>query len=275
MNNSPKISVIVPCYNNDQTIIETIESITKQEYSPVEIIIVNDGSTDKSEDIVSSYIKINNAVNIALINQDNSGPSKSRNNGAEKATGKYLLFLDADDLIAPSYIKKSIECLENNPMLNIVYSEAEYFGAKKGKWNLPEFKLPNFLVENCIPISAIIRNEVFTKVGKFDENLNFVEDWELWIKIIMEFGGVYQIPETLFYYRKRFDKSSITDNENIESIKDWSRLYIYNKHYKYYLEHGYDIVTLTSTKERSELYKRKYYNVWYRKLFYKLKKNGI
>jgi glycosyltransferase involved in cell wall biosynthesis len=120
MNNSPKISVIVPCYNNDQTIIETIESITKQEYSPVEIIIVNDGSTDKSEDIVSSYIKINNAVNIALINQDNSGPSKSRNNGAEKATGKYLLFLDADDLIAPSYIKKSIECLENNPMLNIV-----------------------------------------------------------------------------------------------------------------------------------------------------------
>ncbi len=272
MNFCPTISVIIPCFNNEETIIETIESITKQEYSSYEIIIVNDGSTDKSADIVSNFIKINNSNNITLINQINSGPSKSRNNGADKATGKYLLFLDADDLIAPSYIKKCIDYLEQNQNINIVYSNAAFIGARKGNWNLPEFKLPNYLVENCIFISAVIRKEVFDKVGKFDENLHFLEDWELWIKIIMEFGGVHRISETLFYYRKRFDKSSITDNENIELIKDSSRLYIYNKHYKYYSKNGYDIVTLTSTKEQSERYKLKYYNVWYRKLFYKFKK---
>ena len=249
MKNIPKVSVIIPCFNNEQTIIETINSIINQVYSYIEIIVVNDGSTDKSKEIVYDFIKKNETTNLILINQINSGPSKSRNSGSIKATGEYLLFLDADDIIDSNFISKCVYCLEQNKDLNIVYTKAAYIGARQGNWNLPDFKLPNFLIENCIPISALIRSDVFNKVGKFDENLNFIEDWELWIRIIMEYGGVHQIPEVLFFYRKRFDKSSLTDDKNIDLIKDKSRLYIYNKHYNYYKKYGYDIVTLTTTKK--------------------------
>ncbi|MFV8345313.1 glycosyltransferase family 2 protein [Flavobacterium sp. ZB4P13] len=272
MNPIPKISVIIPCFNNETTILETIESVNQQEYSSIEMVIVNDGSTDRSTQVISDYIKNNNAANITLINQVNSGPSKSRNNGADKAIGKYLLFLDADDIIAPSFINKCIEHLEKDQTLNIVYTEAEYFGAKNRAWILPEFKISNFLESNCIPISAVIRNEVFKEVGKFDENLNYTEDWELWIRIVKEFGGVHKIPESLFFYRKRFDKSSITDDKKNWNIRDQSTLYIYNKHYAYFSENNYDIETLLKSKDSNGKYKKKYYNVWYRKLFYKITK---
>jgi glycosyltransferase involved in cell wall biosynthesis len=270
MNISPKVSVVIPCFNNAQTIIETLNSVINQKYDNIEIIIVNDGSSDDSEAVILDFI--NNKSNIALINKKNSGPSNSRNKGSERATGKYLLFLDADDKIAPSFIYKCVKCLEDDEKLNLVCSKAEFFGAKKGPWELPEFKFPNFLIDNCIPITTMIRTDVFNKLGKFDENLNFEEDWELWIRIITELGGVYRIPENLFFYRKRFDKSSLSDNKNLDAIKEKTRLYIYNKHYEQYSKNGYDIISLTTSKEQNVYYKKKYYNVWYRKLFYSIKK---
>jgi glycosyltransferase involved in cell wall biosynthesis len=269
MNNNPKVSVVIPCFNNETTIIETLNCILNQEYKDIEVIIVNDGSKDNSKEVITDFII--NKSNLNLINQNNSGPSNSRNTGSETASGKYLLFLDADDLIAPSFIKKSVELLEKDEKLNIVYSKAEFFDAKKGIWNLSDFKMPNFLIDNCIPITALIRTEVFRKVGKFDEKLGFTEDWELWIRIVLQFGGVYQIPEVLFYYRQRYDKSSITDNKNLDAVKERTRLYIYNKHYKYYATNGYDITSILTSKTQNERYKIKYYNVWYRKLFYLIK----
>jgi glycosyltransferase involved in cell wall biosynthesis len=266
MTNSPKISVVIPCFNNENTILETIESIVKQDYSCIEIIIVNDGSTDDTNQAVDKYIKKNDINNIILINQSNSGPSISRNNGASCATGEYLLFLDADDKIAVNYISKCINHLENDHLLNIVYSEAAYFGAKKGIWKLPDFDLQNFLVLNCIPISAVIRKNIFQKVGGFDENLSYTEDWELWIRIVKLFGGVYKIPELLFFYRKRIDKSSITDTN--KNLKDKSNLYIYNKHYDYFAENNFDIETLLQSKSSNEKYKKKYFDIWYRRLYY-------
>nr|WP_309759704.1 glycosyltransferase family A protein [Flavobacterium sp.] len=269
MKSFPKISIVIPCFNNDNTIIETIESVMKQVYSSIEMIIVNDGSTDNSEKVITSYIESKKITNITLINQANAGPSKSRNNGAHIATGTYLMFLDADDLLAPTYIDSCIAKLERDKNLNIVYTEGEYFGAKKGKWNLPNFSIPNFLEANCIPISAVIRNEVFKKVGGFDENLGYTEDWDLWIRIVQEVGGVYKIDQPLFFYRKRFDKSSITDNS--KNLGQQSTIYIYNKNYSFFAANGYDIETLLQSKDSNGKYKKKYYNVWYRKLFYKLR----
>ncbi len=273
MKSFPKISVVIPCFNNANTIIETIESVIKQVYSSIEMIIVNDGSTDSSEQVISNYIESKKITNITLINQVNAGPSKSRNNGANIATGTYLMFLDADDLLAPTYIDTCITHLERDKNLNIVYTEGEYFGAKKGKWNLPNFSIPNFLESNCIPISAVIRNEVFKKVGGFDEKLGYTEDWDLWIRIVQEAGGVYKIDQPLFFYRKRFDKSSITDNS--KNLGQQSTIYIYNKNYSFFAANGYDIETLLQSKDSNGKYKKKYYNVWYRKLFYKLRNNKL
>ncbi|UQD57404.1 glycosyltransferase [Flavobacterium sp. K5-23] len=269
MNSNPKISVIIPCYNNEKTIIDTVKSVIDQEYTSIEIIIINDGSTDNSLDIVTNYISKNN-LDIILINQKNTGASKARNNGALQASGKYLLFLDADDIISKCYLRKCIQHLEQDKTLNIVYSGAEYFGARKGPWKLPEYSISNFLESNCIPVSAVIKRDVFNKVGGFDENLIYTEDWELWIKIIKDFGGVYKINEPLFFYRKNEDKSSITDNS--KNLGQKSTIYIYNKHYDFFSKNKYDIETLLKSKDSNEKYKKKYYNVWYRKLFYKITK---
>ena len=264
-----KISVVIPCFNNENTIIETIESVLKQSYSSIEMIIVNDGSTDQSEQVICAYIESKKITNITVINQVNAGPSASRNCGATKATGEYLMFLDADDLLASTYIDTCISKLKEDKSLNIVYTAGEYFDAKKGKWKLPAFSIPVFLEANCIPISAVMRTEVFKKVGGFDPNLGYTEDWDLWIRIIQAVGGVYKVDEPLFFYRKRPDKSSITDNS--KNLGQQSTIYIYNKNYAFFASNGYDIETLLQSKDSNGKYKKKYYNVWYRKLFYKLR----
>lgn len=272
IDNAPLISIIIPCYNNSDTLIETLQSIQLQTYLNTEIIIVDDCSVDDSFKLAQTYIlekKINGNV---YKNNSNQGPSVSRNKGVNEASGKYLLFLDADDLIEKTYIKKCIDLLENRADLNIIYSEAEFFGSKNGKWELPDFKLPDFLINNCIPVSSVIKKEVFDELGGFDEKLRFTEDWELWIRIISNFGGVYKIPEVLFYYRKRNDNSSLTDNMNLNSLDEHSRLHIYNKHYNFYKKNGFDITSLISSKIANEYYKNKYYNQWFKKLFYRIKR---
>lgn len=257
------VSVIIPCYNNQNTIVETIQSVIKQTHKSIELIIVNDGSIDGSLQKISEFIT--NQANIKLINQANQGPSASRNNGAEFANGKYLVFLDADDLLHETYVEKCVAYFEKNPKTNIVYSNAEFFEAKTGKWKLPNFKIDKFLVINSIPIFATIRTEHFKDVKGFDTNLHFMEDMELWIRIIKKFGdGVYKIPETLFYYRKSNNKTSLTDNHTVNRISDKSLLYIYNKHYEFYREYNLDIFNIL----RNNKYKEKYYSIWYKKMFY-------
>ena len=198
------ISVIIPCYNSAKYIVETLDSVKNQTFNDFEIIIVNDGSTDNSEEIINKYIHENKSINIVLVVQDNKGLSGARNTGAKHAKGEYIVFIDSDDKIHPNYLKKSIFLLENDTKLQIIYSEAEFFDAKKGRWKLPYFKINSFLIQNCIPAFAVLRTKTFVNFNGFDENLKFTEDWELWIRIIKEFPDcVYRIPEILFYYRKR------------------------------------------------------------------------
>lgn len=273
-NNKIKISVVIPCYNSSKYIIETLDSITKQSIIDyVEIIVVNDGSTDNSKEIVEKFIEENQSINISLINQENKGPSIARNFGADHAKGEYLVFIDSDDKIHPKYLEKCIEILKNNPKIEIVYSNAEYFDAKKGKWKLPKFELKSFLIQNSIPIFCVMRTETFRKIKGFDGNLKFFEDWELWIRYSKQFKNfIYKIPETLFYYRKRTEKNSLINknDKNLDRknrISEKSLVYIYNIHYEFYLENGLGLETIFNAYR----YKEKYYSVWYRRIFYYLK----
>ena len=259
---NPKVSVIVPCYNNEKHIEETLISVKKQTYPNVEIIVVNDGSTDNSIEIINK-----NSFDVKIINQENHGPSHARNRGSEISSGKYLLFVDGDDIIDPSYISKCVDILESNETVNIVYTKSNYFDAINKEWKLPEMKLPDFLISNCIPVTAMIRKLVFEEVGRFDENLRYIEDWELWIRIVKKYGGVHCIPEKLFFYRKSNNNKSLTDTYSLTNIESKSRLYIYNKHYEWYELNGLDMLTLFSSIK----YKKKYYSIWYKKLFYCLK----
>lgn len=273
MNSIDKVSVIIPCFNNEDTIIETLNSVFNQTYNSIEIIIVNDGSSDNSEETIKNYIANHNDFNITLINQTNSGPSFARNNGAKKATGTYLLFLDADDKIAPEYVSECVAVFNSKSDAVLVYAEAELFEAETGIWALSDFKMPDFLIQNCIYISAVIKREQFEKAGGFDETIRFSEDWELWIKLIKHFGeGVYKIPKPLFFYRKRANQNSLTDAKDINDYSEKCKAYIYHKHYDFYIKHQLDLVTLYNFRADFKKLQAKYYNIWYKKMFYFFKK---
>lgn len=268
MTNKKLVSIIVPCYNNESTIKETIDSIVGQTYENIEIIIVNDGSTDNSESIIKKITSENKTVSSIL--QENSGPSYSRNQGALAANGFYLVFIDADDVIYKNFIEEYVAAFEQNNDLQLVYSRAEFFGDKKGEWILPEYNLKNFISENCIPIFAMIKREEFLKAGMFDSNLKYLEDWELWINITKNKNAVYRIPEILYKYRKIKNSKSLTTLNKIDDVQDASRLYIYNKHYDFFKENEFSISNLMKQNNDAVKYKNKYNNIWYRKLFNKI-----
>lgn len=260
----PKISIIIPCYNNQNTIIETIQSVINQDYKNIEIVVVNDGSIDDSQKVINEFIS--DKDNAILINKINEGPSIARNTGVDNASGEFIVFLDGDDIIAKTFLSSCYKIFENDKNINIVYTDAEFFGAKSGKWILPDFELRSFLIQNCIPITAMLKRSVFNEVGQFDTNLKYTEDWELWIRIIKKYAGVFKINETLFFYRKHENKSSLTDNVDVEK-EEKILLYIYQKHYDLYKSNGYGIKLLFEEHK----YKKKYYNIWYKKLFYSIK----
>jgi len=269
MENSILISIIIPSYNTAKYIEETFDSIKNQTLiKKAEIIFVNDGSTDDTLLIFEKIKSDNQSIRIKIIDKKNSGPSSARNFGANVAIGKYIVFIDADDKIDPKYLEKSINILENNPKIEIVYSKAKYFEAKKGQWKLSKFELKKFLIQNCIPIFSVLRTENFNFIGKFDEQLYFFEDWELWIRFVKNYNDcVYRIPETLFYYRKRIDQNSSVDLQFINRVSEKALIYIYNKHYDFFYKNNLGLDKLFDAYR----YKDKYYKTWYRKLFYLIK----
>ena len=263
------VSIIIPCYNSALYIEETVESVLTQTYTNIEIIIVDDGSTDNT---VATVQKIEEShSNIKLIKQSNKGQTITRQVGVENSLGEYLLFLDSDDKIAPSYIEKAVLVLGENPQVGIVTCRAMLFEKYNMEWKLNPFKLPDFLLENSIFITSLIRKEDFEKVGGFDTQFTHFEDWDLFISIIKLGKKVYKIPEILFYYRKRMNESSISDKgERNKDILSDNIFKVYTKHYEFYKQNNLDIKTLMDCKANYETQRLKHYNVWYRKYFYKI-----
>lgn len=231
--NDIKVSVIIPCYNAVKYVEETLQSVSSQTFKNIEIIAVDDGSTDDTFSIINSYKDMDSRLKTIKI--QNGGSSKARMEGAKLAKGEYLLFLDSDDKIAPMYIEKCLSIAETG--YDIVYTEAIYFDRQNCKYDLPKFQLLDFLCLNCITITSLIRKNLFDLVGGYDLNIMQMEDWECYINLIEHGATVYQIPEELFFYRKRADCSSKSDSATLDEM-DKSFLAIYTKHYDFYRKYN-------------------------------------
>ena len=229
-----KVSVIIPCYNQGHYLKDAVNSVLSSTFRDYEIIIVNDGSTDSS----AKYIDELDYPNLIKIDQPNQGVVKARNNAILRASGPYILPLDADDKISASYIESAVNSLEQDKDLGIVYCDAEFFGDKQGKWNLPKFSMKCMLRSNMIFVSAFFRKEDWEKVNGYDEAMESgLEDWEFWISILSLGRKTYRIPAVHFYYRQQMDSRSIKLHANVEQSK---RLYaqVYLKHKNFYEQHG-------------------------------------
>jgi len=221
----PEISVIIPCYNQGQYLDEAVDSVMAQTFKDYEIIIVNDGSTDRNTvEILKSYSKPKTRV----IHTENKGLASARNTAIKEANGKYILPLDADDKIGSEYCAKAVEILNKEKNMGIVYCEAKLFGDKKGKWNIPEYSLEKMLLCNLIFASALFKKEDWEKTGGYNSNMKAGwEDWDFWLSIIDLGRKVYKIPEVLFYYRIK-KHSMITSLTSSDYIKLHTQ--IFNNH---------------------------------------------
>jgi len=262
------ISIIIPCFNSGSTIQETLKSIQEQTYINYELILINDGSSDNTERILSDYAT--GKENISFHSQDNRGQANARNLGLSIAQGEYLVFVDADDKLHPNFLEECVAVFNADSTVNMVYTEMQTFERENKVYNLREFKLEEFLVTNCIPVFCMIRTCHMKSIGGFDETMGNNEDWECWIRFYKEFRGrVVKINKVLYYYRKRMDEDSISDlsvkNQEIEE----SFRYVYNKHYEFYKEQNLGIWDLFNAYIHRGTMHSKYYNIWYKRLFYK------
>ena len=209
----PKISVVIPCYNHGEYIEGAVESVLGQTYQDIEIIIINDGSTDElTNRLLSGYTRPKTTV----LTTSHQGLANARNAGIKKSSGEYILPLDADDKIGSRYAEEAVKILDNDANVGIVYCEAEMFGRTTGRWNLREYSLLQELIENRIFCSAFFRKCDWVTAGGYNPIMLYgYEDWDLWLSLIGLGRGVYKLPEVYFFYRVREDSM----NQKIDAEK--------------------------------------------------------
>lgn len=198
------VSIIVPCYLKDKYLAETLDSILAQTYTHWECIIVNDGSPDDTETIAKRYCNKNSKFH--YLNQQNSGLSISRNNGIKASSGEFILPLDADDMIGNTYLEKAIKHFNNYPYTKLVYCKAKKFGIENCDWELPSYSYDTILWSNCIFCTSMYRRIDYDKTPGYNSNMKYgLEDWDFWLSLLKKGDTVFQIDETLFYYRTTHD----------------------------------------------------------------------
>lgn len=207
----PLVSIIVPCYNMSAFLEETLRSVVASDYRPLEVIVVDDGSTDDSAEvaeklmtsILSTFKGELERVSFSLLRQPNSGVSAARNNGLQQARGTYILPLDADDRIGSTFISHAVAAMENNPGLKVVYCRAEFFGERQGEWFLPDYSPALLARKNMIPATALYRRQDALNFGGYCTDEIFREDWDFWLSMLEHGGEVLRLDEIGFFYRIR------------------------------------------------------------------------
>ena len=244
----PLVSVIMTCFNHGEYIEEAIDSVIKQTHQNFEIIVVDDGSTDTN---TLQILKNINKPKTKIIFSDNQGVSAARNKAIEASNGQYILPLDADDKIHPTYLEKGVSILQNTTH-GIVYCKGILFGAETGPWNLQPFSHKHMVIGNTIFCSAFYSKQNWEKVGGYDEAMRTGwEDYEFWIALLELDLTVYQIPEELFYYRiKPSSRNADLTTEDYLNLHQ----YIYKKHINYYSIHAKDPYQLIHPESKLEFH---------------------
>ena len=200
----PRVSVIIPAYNAAALLRHTLESVLGQSWRDLEVVLVDDGSTDETAQVAESF-----GGPVRVLRQRNQGPSVARNHGVEAARGSFIAFLDADDLWLPDKLGLQMELFQERPELGLVYTNYQYTdgskllplhrGAQKVPfegWVFRPLLRDNFLATSTV----VVRRECLQQVGGFDPALEISEDYDLWLRVAREYPVGY-VPAPLARYR--------------------------------------------------------------------------
>jgi glycosyltransferase involved in cell wall biosynthesis len=238
------LSVVIPFFNMGKYINEAVNSVKASEYKNIEIIIVNDGSTE-----MESLVRLNtlrDQSDIKVIDTCNNGLANARNTGAELSSGEYLAFLDADDMVHPGYYSRAVKILYQYRNVDFIGCWTEYFENSTRKW--PAFipEPPLILYHNLVNSSALVyKKQSFLTSGKNDPEMPFtgLEDYDSVISMISQNKGGLIIPELLFKYRVRHE--SMFRNLSREK-KILLHQYIANKHRSVYSRYANELIGFLS-----------------------------
>ena len=210
---SPKVSINLCCYNSEKYLEETLQSIFTQTFTDWELVIVNDGSTDSTEEIIKRYSR--NGRRIVYRYQPNAGLGNARNKATQLSSGEYLAFIDHDDLWMPEKLEAQIKLFEQNPTLGLVYCDGYTIDSLgnliiqySSKHPLARGNIFNQLVRNSFipPASAVIKRSVFNEVGPFPA-FQTAEEYDLFLKITYQYPADF-VAAPLFKYRSHEDNFS-------------------------------------------------------------------
>ncbi|MDT0686855.1 glycosyltransferase family 2 protein [Autumnicola psychrophila] len=258
----PLVSIIIPCYNNWENIEEAVDSALAQDYPNTEIIIIDDGSNDKTKAILQ---KIEPKIS-KLITQENKGASKARNVGIAQASGKYILPLDSDDYFECSFCSKAIEIIENDEKIKLVTCYIRRFGKNIQDFILkyPDSELKDFLKYNHAIGNSLFRKTECEKVGGYDEKMKKgYEDWEFFIRLLSNGGKSICIKEQLFHYRLRESSNTATANRNKYDLLKYIYLKhkdLYVRHYELLIDHNLERLKFVENSEK-RIYKKPEYRI--------------
>ncbi len=205
----PLVSIIVPMYNAAPYISETLESVVASTYRPIEVIVMDDGSTDDSLSIAQQFASSHTEV--IVLSQPNAGASAARNSAIRASHGDYILPVDADDRIHPLYIEEAENILANRPEVRVVGCRAEFFGERTGEWHFPPFSKELLARKNMIGICSMYRRADWNQTPGYMETCAAREDWDLWLSLFEKGGDFVRLPNIRLYYRVRKNSKRIQD----------------------------------------------------------------
>ena len=211
--NMPLISVVIPVYNGEKTIAETIESVLNQSFSDFELIVINDGSQDSTLDILASI----QDPRIKIFSYPNAGLSASRNRGISQASGEFIAFLDADDLWTPDKLEAQLTALQENPNAAVAYSWTDFidetgqFLADGSHRTANGDVYADLLLFNVLQNGSnpLIRMQALINIGNFDESLLASEDWDMYLRLAARYHFIcVSFPQILY----RLSTNSMSSN---------------------------------------------------------------
>lgn len=261
-------SIVIPVYNRADIICKTLESVSTQNFQEWECIIVDDGSTDNTQEKIKDFIKTDSRFK--YIYQNNAERSAARNNGIKNAKGEYICFLDSDDFFLKNHLEVLHKCIElqNNPICMFF---TNYFNLKENEIipiNIPIFNNEygiKYLLENpIIPARTCIHKNILS-TELFDEDIVVVEDLILWLKIAHKYK-IYHISEPTVLYNIHDDNSVNIKNNGAEKRLNGLKLF-----FKRYPEVAINI----SKKEKKQLLSNTYFNIAKHHIFHDRKKKAL
>lgn len=223
----PLVSIVVPYFNRADTIDETIQSVFVQTYSNYELILVDDGSSDlesikKLEQLQKDY------PSIIILKQKNQGVAVARNNGINKAQGKYIVCLDSDDIIDPTYVEKCLIILELNQDIGLTTTYRKDFGVITDEFRGAPYEPIELYTNNMVTTAAMFRKKAWEVSGGYKSDIGY-EDWEFWLTLAEHGFWGKLIPEFLFSYRVAMSSRFMEDKEahwnNIKIIQNMHKQY--------------------------------------------------